>query len=215
MTLWTSLTGFTLAAGLLVLTPGLDTALVLRTLAVEGPRQALAAAAGVVAGVLGWGLIVALGLGAVLALSGTLYAILQYAGAAYLLWLGLGMIWSARKPGAPSAAVNAALSAAPARSGNWFVKGLLTNLLNPKMGVFYVSFLPQFIPAGASVLGFSLLLAGIHAVLGMGWFAALILGSKPLRHWFAKATVARWLDGVTGGVLIALGLRLALHPAQR
>lgn len=135
MTIWTALAGFTLAAGLLVVTPGLDMALVLRTLAVEGPRQALAAAAGVVAGVLAWGLIVALGLGALLALSGTLYTILQYAGAAYLLWLGLGMVRAALKSGAPSDAASSALPSAPSRSGNWFMKGLLTNLLNPKMAV--------------------------------------------------------------------------------
>lgn len=215
MTIWTALAGFTLAAGLLVVTPGLDMALVLRTLAVEGPRQALAAAAGVVAGVLAWGLIVALGLGALLALSGTLYTILQYAGAAYLLWLGLCMVRAALKSGAPSDAASPALPSAPSRSGNWFMKGLLTNLLNPKMGVFYVSFLPQFVPAGASVLGFSLLLAALHATLGMAWFALLILGSRPLQHWFAQGAVARWLDGLTGGVLIALGLRIAFHPAQR
>ncbi len=215
MTIWTALAGFTLAAGLLVVTPGLDMALVLRTLAVEGPRQALAAAAGVVAGVLAWGLVVALGLGALLALSGTLYMILQYAGAAYLLWLGLGMVRAALKPGPPSDAVNPASPPATRQSGNWFRKGLLTNLLNPKMGVFYVSFLPQFIPAGASVLGFSLLLAALHATLGMAWFALLILGSRPLRHWFARGAITRWLDGMTGGVLIALGLRIAFHPAQR
>ncbi|MXP25133.1 LysE family transporter [Altererythrobacter indicus] len=215
MTILTALAGFTLAAGLLVVTPGLDMALVLRTLAVEGPRQALAAAAGVVVGVLAWGLIVALGLGALLALSGTLYTILQYAGAAYLLWLGLGMVRAALKSGEGSDAAGPALAPAPSRSGNWFRKGLLTNLLNPKMGVFYVSFLPQFIPAGASVMGFSLLLASLHAVLGMAWFALLILGSRPLRRWFAREAVTRWLDGLTGGVLIALGLRIAFHPAQR
>ncbi len=215
MTIWTALAGFTLAAGLLVVTPGLDMALVLRTLAVDGPRQALAVAAGVVAGVLAWGLVVALGLGALLALSGTLYMILQYVGAAYLLWLGLGMVRAALKSDAPSDAENPALAPTQLRSGNWFMKGLFTNLLNPKMGVFYVSFLPQFIPAGASVMGFSLLLAALHSTLGMAWFALLILGSRPLRHWFAQRSVARWLDGVTGGVLIALGLRIALHPAQR
>ncbi|WP_109806775.1 LysE family translocator [Sphingosinithalassobacter portus] len=215
MTVFAALAGFMLAAGLLVLTPGLDMALVLRTLAVEGPRRAMAAATGVVVGVLAWGLVVALGLGALLALSGTLYTILQYAGAAYLLWLGLGMVRAALARGACADAAKPARSPVPSRPGNWFLKGLLTNLLNPKMGVFYVSFLPQFIPAGASVLGFSLLLAALHALLGMAWFALLILGSRPLRHWFARAAVARWLDGLTGGVLIALGVRIALHPAQR
>ena len=122
-----------------------------------------------VAGVLAWGLVVALGLGALLALSGTLYTILQYAGAAYLLWLGLCMVRAALKSGAPSDAASPALPSAPSRSGNWFMKGLLANLLNPKMGVFYVSFLPQFVPAGASVLGFSLLLA----VPGLGAWRGL------------------------------------------
>ena len=63
-------------------------------------------------------------------------------------------------------------------------------------------------------MGFSLILAALHAMLGMAWFAILILGIRPLRYWLAQRAIARWLDGLTGGVLIALGLRIAFHPAQ-
>ena len=92
----TALLSFSIAAALLTITPGLDTALVLRTAAVEGPRRAMLAGAGVVTGVLAWGLIAALGLGAVLAVSELAYRCLQLAGAAYLIWLGIGMLRGAR-----------------------------------------------------------------------------------------------------------------------
>jgi len=156
--------GVSLAAALLTLTPGLDTALVLRTAAVEGGRRAMQAGSGIVVGVLAWGVIAAFGLGAVLAVSRTAYAVLQMAGAAYLLWLGLNLLWAARydRPALPQ---EAGRDSPPGGGRRWFLRGLLTNLLNPKVGVFYVSLLPQFIPADVPVVGFSVLLAGIHAAM--------------------------------------------------
>jgi threonine/homoserine/homoserine lactone efflux protein len=206
----TALVAFTLAAGLLTITPGLDMALVLRTAAVEGGRQALQAGAGIVAGCLAWGLAAALGLGMVLALSATAFTLLQLAGAAYLIWLGLGMLRQAlrRPPAAPAAALPAGLLKVGAR--RWFARGLLTNLLNPKVGVFYISFLPQFIPAGVDVVGFSVLLAAIHGALGLAWFALLVLAVRPLADRLRRPPVARTLEGITGAVLLAFGLRLAL-----
>lgn len=201
-----ALLAFSVAAALLTLTPGLDTALVLRTAAVEGGRQAMQAGAGIVAGVLAWGLITALGLGALLAVSRTAYAALQIVGATYLLWLGVCMLRAAWQvaPGGLE------LAAAPAGGGlNWLLRGLLTNLFNPKVGVFYVSLLPQFIPAGAPVVGFSLLLAGIHAAMGLAWFAVLVLATRPLACWLRRPAVVRVLDVLTGLALVAFGLRLA------
>ena len=199
-----SLIAFAAAATLLTVTPGLDTALVLRTAAVEGRRRAFAAAIGIGLGCLAWGGLVALGLGALLAASELAYRVLKWAGAAYLLWLGLQLILS-KRTGLASA------DALPAGGvTTWLRRGLLTNLLNPKVGVFYVSFLPQFIPAGSSVPAMTVLLAAIHVALGLIWFAALILATAPLGQALKRPKVIRALDRVTGGVFILFAGKLAL-----
>ena len=197
-----SLIAFTLAAALLTVTPGLDTALVLRTAAVEGPRRALAAALGICLGCLAWGALVAVGLGVLLEASELAYLALKWTGAAYLLYLGVRLVL------VPRGEAEAGEACAPPRS-NWFARGLLTNLLNPKVGVFYVSFLPQFIPSGASVPAATLLLAAIHAALGLLWFLLLIVATRPLARALRSARLVRGLDRLTGGVLIFFGLKLA------
>ena len=218
MTPATALLAFSAAAILLTLTPGLDTALVLRTAAGTGGRQALMAGFGICLGCLAWGAVVALGLGSLLMVSTLAYDALRYAGAAYLFWLGARLLWNAR-PGSRGAAMASATAqeaprTAPAAADSplrWFARGFLTNLLNPKIGVFYATFLPQFIPAGVNVLGFSLLLAGIHAAMGMAWFAALVAATRPLGRWLARPPVRRAMDRATGLVFVAFGLRLALE----
>lgn len=207
-----ALIAFSLAAGLLTVTPGLDTALVLRTAAVDGPGAAMGAGIGVCCGVMAWGLVAALGLGALLAVSELAFRALQIAGAAYLIWLGLGMLRSAVRPRAAGLAVPAVPVRSPGRTerARWLVRGLLTNLLNPKVGVFYVSFLPQFIPLGADVVGFSVLLAAIHAAMGVLWFGLLVLATRPFARALGRPAVTRSLDATTGTVLVAFGVRLAL-----
>jgi threonine/homoserine/homoserine lactone efflux protein len=197
-----SLIAFSLAAALLTVTPGLDTALVLRTAAAEGPRRAFAASLGICLGCLAWGLLVGVGLGVLLQASELAYQVLKWIGAAYLLYLGLRLII------APRAGDEEGEAVAPARA-NWFLRGLLTNLLNPKVGAFYVSFLPQFIPAGANVPSMTLLLAAIHAGLGLLWFGLLIGATRPLAAMLRRPGLVRGLDRVTGLVLVFFGLRLA------
>ncbi len=205
MTVVEALAAFSLAAGLLTLTPGLDTALVLRTAASEVPKRAALAAAGVCLGTLGWGAIVALGLGALLVASRLAYEVLKWAGAAYLVWLGLQLIL---KP--PTAFDLGAAGAGPRSDLGWLWKGALNNLLNPKAGVFYVSFLPQFIPQGVPAGPFAFLLAAIHSVFGVIFFAALIGATRPVARVLQRASVVRWLDRITGGVFLGFGVRLAL-----
>ena len=197
-----SLIAFTLAAVLLTVTPGLDTALVLRTAAAEGSRRALAASLGICLGCLAWGALVAVGLGVLLEASELAYLALKWIGAAYLLYLGVRLMV------VPRAAAESG-DPPPPPSGSWFLRGLLTNLLNPKVGAFYVSFLPQFIPAGTSVPAFTLLLAAIHSGLGLLWFLLLIGATRPLARALRSAGVVRTLDRLTGGVLIFFGLKLA------
>lgn len=205
MTVLQALAAYVVAAGLLTLTPGLDTALILRTAAVEGPRRAGLAAVGIITGCLVWGAAVALGLGALLAASKLAFTVLKWAGAAYLVWLGLNLILK------PRSGFELAASA-PSAEGDfaWMRRGLLTNLLNPKVGVFYISFLPQFLPAGVQPAPFIFLLAVIHAALGLAWSACMIAATRPIAGALKKASVVRWLDRLTGGVFLGFGLRLAL-----
>jgi threonine/homoserine/homoserine lactone efflux protein len=200
-----SLIAFTLAAALLTVTPGLDTALVLRTAAAEGSRRAFAAGLGICLGCLMWGAVVALGLGVLLAASELAYTILKWAGAAYLIWLGVQLIVSKRDDFAAAAA-----GPGTATGTAWLRRGLLTNLLNPKVGAFYVSFLPQFVPSGANVPLTTALLAAIHSLLGLIWFMLLIAATRPIAGALRKPGVIRMLDRLTGGVLLLFGARLAL-----
>jgi threonine/homoserine/homoserine lactone efflux protein len=203
MNIETALLAYVAAAALMTITPGLDTAMVLRTAAVDGPRRGALAALGIICGCLVWGLAVALGLGVLLAASQTAYSVLKWAGAAYLAWLGVGLLLK------PRAAFDLSAARGPPRR-NWWLRGFATNLLNPKVGVFYVSFLPQFVPAHVPPAPFMMLLAAIHAVLGAIWFAGLITATTPLKRWLQRAAVVRWLDRVTGVVFLGFGLRLAL-----
>lgn len=227
MTPLAALLAFTAAAIVLTLTPGLDTALVLRTAMREGPRRALLAGVGISAGCLVWGALVAFGLGSLLAASELAYDILRICGALYLCCLGVQLLWRSRArrraendaAAQPAQAQDAAATAVKPdwtdgralSPWQWFLRGCLTNLLNPKIGVFYVTFLPQFVPAGADVFSFTLLLAAIHAALGVAWFAVLAAATRPLNRWLARPAVARGLDRLTGAVFIAFGLRLALE----
>ena len=145
---------------------------------------------------------VALGLTALLAASTAAYAVLRWAGAAYLLYLGVRLLLS------PRAALP--IEAAPSAAGHPFRRGLFTNLLNPKVGVFYVSFLPQFIPTGVNAPAWSFLLASIHVALGLAWFAILIGAIDRARRWLTRPSVVRTLDRVTGCVFVGFGLSLAL-----
>lgn len=212
MTTVEALIAFTLAAGLVTVTPGLDTALVLRTATVEGARRAFLAGVGICAGCLAWGLIAAFGLGALLAASEAAYTALRWAGAAYLLYLGGRMIIKARS--GMDAAEPGEGSIAGTSPGGWLVRGFVTNILNPKVGVFYVTFLPQFVPAGADVLSFTVLLAAIHALEGILWFAALIAATRPLAAALRRPGIVCALDRLTGGVLIAFGLKLVLDARR-
>lgn len=209
MTIIQALLAYSVAAALLTLTPGLDTALILRTAAVEGPKRAAMAAAGIVLGCLIWGAAVALGLGALLMASQTAFTLLKWAGAAYLAWLGLNLLLKPRRrfvlEGEPAALAGGELA--------WLRRGLLTNLLNPKVGVFYVSFLPQFLAEGVPTAPFLFLLAAIHAAMGGVWCAALIAATRPLSTVLRRPAVVTWLDRITGGVFMAFAAKLAFEKA--
>ncbi|WP_231731898.1 LysE family translocator [Sphingomonas sp. CCH5-D11] len=205
----TLLIAFIVAATILTVTPGVDTAMVLRAATVEGRRPAVMASAGITLGCLIWGGAVSIGLGAMLKASELGYTIVKFAGAAYLLWLGAKLLLR------PRAGLTFAPGDQPGRKGrDAFWRGLLTNLLNPKIGVFYITFLPQFVPAGASVAAYSFFLAALHVLLTLLWFALLIAATVPLGRFLRQPGAVRGLDRLTGGVFVLFGLKLATSSAR-
>lgn len=203
MSIADSLLAFSFAALLLTLTPGLDTALILRTACAEGGKKAFQAALGIDAGCFVWGALVALGLGALLAVSEMAYTVLKVCGAAYLSWLGLQLVI---RPRVAFSHHDEKLSP----QGNWFIRGMLGNVLNPKMGIFYVSFLPQFIPAGHSPLLWTFILVSIHVTLGTIWSALLILSTHVASALLKKSSVVKIMDRATGGLFLCFAAKLAM-----
>jgi threonine/homoserine/homoserine lactone efflux protein len=208
LNIWTALVTFAGAAGLLTIAPGLDTLLVLRTATVEGPRRAMFAGLGICTGCLAWGILVSAGLGAVFAVSNLAYQLVKILGGIYLFYLGIRLLLQREKSALPDSTGATPSSRSSLR---WFVRGLLTNLLNPKVGVFYVTFLPQFIPGHVNVIGFSVLLALIHDVEGVLWFAALIFVTRPLVRFLRHPRTSTVLNRITGSVFIFFGARLAFE----
>lgn len=195
---------------LLTLTPGLDTALILRTSLLAGRRPAWAVVLGIQLGTLLWGLLTAAGLSALLTASQVAYEVVRWAGVAYLIWMGGRMLWHSRTGGADDAAPP---DPADTGWGRAFRRGLLTNLLNPKAGAFYVAVLPQFMPQGVSHAVMGVLLAGVHVCEGLVWSAVLIGFTGILRGWLRRPSVKRALDRLTGVIVIGFGLRLAVQQS--
>ncbi|MFF7726602.1 LysE family translocator [Streptomyces sp. NPDC008001] len=211
-----ALGSFALIVGLLTLTPGLDTALILRTAALGHRRRAWGVVLGIQTGTLVWGVLSSLGITALLTASHLAYTVLRWAGAAYLVWMGGRILIPAlrRRGGAESGSAAADTAEESPDAGDGFRagwrRGLVTNLLNPKMGAFYVAVLPQFIPAGAPHVATGTLLACVHIVFASLWAAVLIAFARALRTTLQKASARRVLDRVTGTVIAAFGVRLAL-----
>jgi threonine/homoserine/homoserine lactone efflux protein len=210
-----ALLSFAVVAGLLTLVPGIDTALVLRSSISKSRSFAFATALGINTGTMVWGIAAAVGVSALLAASELAYRVLTMAGAAYMVWLGASLLWKSRgKATLPAGPGD--VTALPAPSGRqlsrgWFM-GTATNLLNPKVGVFYIATIPQFIPPGVSPLLMGILLAGVHCVLGMAWSTFLIFGVGLASKWLKGARSVRIIDRITGTVLVGFGLKLALEP---
>ena len=184
-------------AVVVIVTPGPDTALTIRNAVLGGRRAGVATAFGVAAGQATWTLAAAGGLAALLVASEPAFLAIRFAGAAYLVWLGLQGL---------AAAIRGRRAGHHARppGGAPFRQGLLSNLANPKMAVFFTSLLPQFGASFAALLALGLL----FCALTLAWLAAVACAGGVLR----RPRVRRAIDAVTGTVLVALGLRLAGEP---
>ncbi len=202
----TLILSFLFAITILTLTPGFDTALVLRSAAAQGWKRASATALGVTLGCLVWGIAVGLGLGALLLASEMAYNLLKWVGAAYLLYLGVKLLLNPRTQAEETHGAQGKEQGYVA----CFARGLFGNMLNPKVGVFYVTFLPQFIPAGASVPLWCTLMALTHMVIGLLWNAVLIGGSQYFAAHLRRPAVLKVMDRLTGCVFIGFAAKLAL-----
>jgi threonine/homoserine/homoserine lactone efflux protein len=190
---------------LLTITPGADMAMVSRSVFMGGRRDAFATTLGISAGCLIWAVASAAGIAAVLAASEAAYDTLRLVGAAYLVWLGVQSLLAARR----GYQGGETLQGAGRRGPSPFRQGLLTNLFNPKIALFYTTFLPQFIGPGDPVLLLSIAMACVHILLGLVWLSTYAWLLDRAMEAFRGSRVRRALDALTGAVLVALGIRVA------
>ncbi|MCH7313688.1 LysE family translocator [Acinetobacter sp. ANC 3882] len=199
--MFTTLIPYLIAITLLTLTPGLDTTLIIRTATLEGKAKAFQAALGINLGCIVWGVIVACGLGALLMTSDLAFNALKWMGAIYLTWLGLNLLL---KPRTQLANINETTA-----TQNWFIKGFWGNLLNPKVGIFYISFLPQFIPQSSSPVIWTMGLVMIHVLIGFIWSIFLISAMQSISGYLKRPKFIKYMDRITGSIFILFALKLA------
>jgi len=197
-------------AALLTIIPGADTGLVTKNAISRGRTAAFFTTFGICLGCLCHATASALGLSVVLRESARVYEWVKLVGAGYLVYIGARALWAARKPYLVEQ--SAAFRTERGR-GIWFsfVEGLLTNLLNPKVAIFYLTFLPQFIAPGENVLRRSLFLACIHVLMGLIWLCSYAMLLDKMSAVLTRPSVMRKLEAFTGAVLVAFGLRLAME----
>jgi threonine/homoserine/homoserine lactone efflux protein len=196
------LAAFLGVSAVVIVTPGQDTALTIRNTLLGGRSGGVATAAGVVSGQLVWALAASAGLSAVLLASAPVFTAIRLAGAAYLVLLGVQALATAIR-GARSAHADA-----PPRRRAPYRQGVLSNLGNPKMAVFFTSLLPQFGSSFAGMLGLGL----VFALLTLVWLSLYAVAVAKATGLLQRSPVRRALDAVTGLVLVALGLRIATEP---
>jgi threonine/homoserine/homoserine lactone efflux protein len=201
---------FTVASVLIALLPGPDSLVVVRGLVRGGRRGGAATATGVLCGLVVWVAATALGLSALLRASEVGYEVLKIAGACYLVYIGVRSLLSVRKPAAEIALEgDGPMAPAPMLGGSGFTAGFVTDLLNPKVGVFFVSFLPGFVPDGYPVGWTTFALGAWFTVITAAYFLGLIAVSGTVSSWMRSPRIRRRLDALTGVVILGFGIRLA------
>jgi RhtB (resistance to homoserine/threonine) family protein len=207
---WAGYSTFIAFVLLLTVAPGPDFAVVMKNSLAGGRAAGLWTTVGINISNAAQGTVAALGLGAVIVASRPLFETIRWAGIAYLCWLGVQTLRSARRgpqPGAPDAAT-------PTLGGRRrrLLQGVLSNITNPKILVFYLSVLPQFLPAHASLLD-ALVLANTLPVIGFCWLVLVVAGVHTLRRWITRRRVRRTLDALTGVALVGFAGRLAAEAS--
>ena len=204
----TALTTYLIAITLLTITPGVDTMLVIRNTARGGWRDGAVSSLGICSGLFLHATVSAVGISMILLQAAWAFSALKLAGAGYLVWLGISS-WRKLLKQETFEIANGTMKGDSFLSRRSLREGFLSNILNPKTAIFYMAFLPQFINPAQSALLQSLFLAGLHFVIAMIWQCLLALMVKQLKIWLQRPRVSQVFDGVTGTVMIALGLRVA------
>jgi threonine/homoserine/homoserine lactone efflux protein len=192
---------FAVASLVLIALPGPDQALVLRNAAMHGRSAGLRTALGGASGLSLHASAAAFGVSALLATSAAAYATLKIVGIAYLLYLGVRMLRSAGHP---------ADADGPRRVGRPFVQGFVSNALNPKVALFFLTFVPQFLPDNGATLPTALGLSALFAVLYVAWFSGMVAVVGVIAGWLRRPRVTAWTERVSGAALVAFGARLAV-----
>lgn len=195
-----------------IVTPGPDTAMTIRNTLLGGRRVGIATGLGVSLGQLVWTLAASAGIAALLVASEPAFLVVKLVGAAYLIMLGLHSLHSAWK----SRGAAAEVVLPPRRRMSWrggLGQGLLSDLSNPKMAVFFMALLPQFVPAGGATFWWSALLGLVFCVLTFLWLACYAFVVAKAGSFLRTPRVKRVLDAVTGTVLVGLGVRIAVERA--
>jgi threonine/homoserine/homoserine lactone efflux protein len=218
-TLLAHVLAFAGAALLLAMAPGPATATLLRQTIRHGRRRGVATVAGIESGVLFWAVAASAGLSALLAASTVAYDVLRVVGAVVLIGLGAQALFRSRREHEDTELreqqLDGAATSTPSTAGRggWsaYRAGLVTNLANPKAGVFAISFLPQFIPRGYPVLPTGLLLAAVWVICDATWYLTLTAIVHLARRMFSRGVVRQRLEALSGVALVGFGVRLALE----
>jgi threonine/homoserine/homoserine lactone efflux protein len=202
------MTTFAIAALLLIMMPGPDQVLITRNVVVGGRHGGLLTMLGGVLGLTVHAGVAALGLSALLLASATAFTVLKIVGAVYLLWLAVQMLRSAMRSGRTPLADEAV--AAPLQRSAYLRQGFLSNALNPKVALFFVTFLPQFLSTGSgSPHAEALLLSGIFGALYLAWFSLYVAAVDRLGRWLQLPRIKARIEQVTGLILATIAVRLA------
>ena len=204
-----SIVAFVGISAVVIATPGPDTALTIRNTLAGGRRGGVLTALGIVSGLMVWTSAAAVGLTALLVASEPVFLAIRVAGGAYLVYLGLVALWSAARPSAgtpPGQDTDGSPGPAPIAA---YRQGLLCNLGNPKIAIFFTSLLPQFVPAGGATLLPFLGLGALFAAMGLGWLCGYALVVDRAGDVFRRGRLRRAMDAVTGAILVAFGAHLA------
>ena len=200
---------FTVVALMIVMVPGVDSLLVLKNTVIHGKKAGFFTMLGIILALFVWTTLAVLGLAAIIAKSMVVFLAIKYAGAAYLVYLGI-QSWRAK-------AQNLMLLEDATPKGerlknislSCMTQGITTDLLNPKTLLLYVTLMPQFIQPDFNVNSQLLLLAGILIVLSIVWLGIVILIINGVRNWFMKQTVQSVFHKVTSILLVGIGIRIA------
>ena len=204
---------FTGIAAILTLTPGADTMLVMRNVLARGQRAGILTTVGICSGLFFHATLSALGLSLILVRSAAVFDIVKLTGACYLIFLGSQSLRRALHHGASKFPGTHESIVIKQKKESWrsIVEGLLTNVLNPKVAIFYLAFLPQFISPGDRVFAKSVMLAGIHFTLGIIWLSLVTLFLGRMRALLSRPRIRGAIEATTGTILIAFGVRLAME----